>query len=186
MTGSSWAALSAGGLSRVEPRRYAQLCYLIAPTRRIPTNKSTTQKTNSRIGADRFTFYFLFRSEISALCPCSAELVSHDGLLESFPQSLRTAPSGLPPVSRYFSLLSKGKYKYKRVPVILFVARGCAHACDCVRACVLSVPLRPRCLLHSTGTPTLGRYIVDIRSLTSSNPLIHNIVRVACLALGPL
>lgn len=44
--------------------------------------------------------------------------------------------------------------------------------CTCARArvCVLilhGVPLLLCCLLHSTGTPTLSRYIVDIRPLTS-------------------
>lgn len=42
--------------------------------------------------------------------------------------------------------------------------------CARARVCVLilhGVPLLLCCLLHSTGTPTLSRYIVDIRPLTS-------------------
>lgn len=58
------------------------------------------------------------------------------------------------------------------------------HACLWVRPSVPSVRVAParraavslRCLLHSTRTPTLSRYIVDIRPLTSLHPLIHNMV----------
>ena len=43
-----------------------------------------------------------------------------------------------------------------------------------------SVLLRLRCLLHSNGTPTLNRYIVDIRALTSSLPHSqHYAVKIA-------
>lgn len=66
----------------------------------------------------------------------------------------------------------------------------CVYGCARVRACVCAVlergvPLRLRCMLHSTGTPTLSRYIVDIRPLTSPDPLIHNIVSAARFALVP-
>lgn len=42
--------------------------------------------------------------------------------------------------------------------------------CKCVCGDLCSVRLRLLCLLHSNETPTLNRYIVDIRALTSSHP----------------
>lgn len=81
------------------------------------------------------------------------------------------------PVSCYFSLPKK-KIQKKSACDSSVCCR--ARVRVCARAALkLSVPLRLRCLLHSTGTPTPSRYIVDIRALTSSNPLIHNTARVA-------
>lgn len=74
----------------------------------------------------------------------------------------------------YFSFFWRGKEVcgYKTVVLLQLMS-----------VCVMiqfSVLLRLRCLLHSNGTPTLNRYIVDIRALTSSLPHSqHYAVKIA-------
>lgn len=67
---------------------------------------------------------------------------------------------------------------------VVTTARARVHMRVCVRADPGGVPLRLRCSFHSTGTPTLSRYIVDIRPLTSLYPLIHNIVSAVLLCVA--
>lgn len=56
----------------------------------------------------------------------------------------------------------------------------------CVCGDLCSVRLRLLCLLHSNETPTLNRYIVDIRALTSSPALIHNSAALRIALLPPV
>lgn len=60
----------------------------------------------------------------------------------------------------------------------------CARACMCV-AISHGVPLLLCCLLHSTGTPTLSLYIVDIRPLTSLIPSFTTSLARRGFALEP-
>lgn len=64
---------------------------------------------------------------------------------------------------------------------VLYVCTRLLYVCAVIQR---DVPLGLRCLLHSTRTPPLSRYIVDIRPMTSFNPLIHNIVSAVLPGVG--
>ena len=136
------------------------------------------------------TFYFLFRSYSSLL---SVSHIKFSHMMTRFvvsakPPDCREVTSS-PAAATLISHVHQKKKK-KTTSVILRSVVTTARACACVCVCVCvradpgGVPLRLRCSFHSTGTPTLSRYIVDIRPLTSLYPLIHNIVSAVRLCVG--
>lgn len=110
-----------------------------------------------------------------AFFPCDPALLSVQQIYIFFHMmtSLQTpkAPGlqgdhGLRCTLSIFIFLQEGKSTFMVVKVFL----KCVYVCKCVCGDLCSVRLRLLCLLHSNETPTLNRYIVDIRALTSSHP----------------
>ena len=134
------------------------------------------------------TFYFLFRSYSSLL---SVSHIKFSHMMTRFvvsakPPDCREVTSS-PAAATLISHVHQKKKKQRLWFYGLLLrlrARVRACVCVCVRADPGGVPLRLRCSFHSTGTPTLSRYIVDIRPLTSLYPLIHNIVSAVRLCVG--